>query len=166
MGPEAVAALVGAGAGAVVGFALGFVGEWIREARRESGDARAASRMIVAEMIANISTIDAARLGRSWDVQGNIRQFAWDAYGAAVVRHVKWHEIGLIARAYTAAHDAVWAMESDMSDEDKEEVVDRLFSELVVGLRQGMLLAGESRDDVERRLGAALEMSKQARDVS
>lgn len=162
MGPEATAALVGAGVGAVVGAVIGFAGEWLRDVRRESADSRAAAKMIVAELVTNASTIDTGWGGGP--LVGHVRQAAWDAYGSALVRKAEWTDLGTIAKAYSAAHDALWVFNSDLSEEGKNELLEKLVGEVVAGLRQAMLLAGQPPGGVEHRLAAVEEMSKKWRD--
>lgn len=160
MGPEATAVLVGV----VVGFILGFVGDLTRETWRERRDSKAAARMIFAELVANLSAISTALNYGEWF--GGVRQSAWEAYGAMLVRRPDWEGAGRIALAYSASRDAQCVFESpdeSWKKGDKDDMLERLLDEVATGLRHVSLLAGESKEDTERRLGTAIAFSKRSR---
>lgn len=157
MGPEATAALVGAGLGAVVGFTLGFFGDWIRETLRERRDAKAAARMIFAELQANGANLVTAHYTGRWP--SPYRRAAWDAHGAKLARR-KGSDVGRITFAYDVAayfHSLYEHDEGAGVTAEQQKLMEQTLDHIWSALAELAQLSGESPETARLRAERSTE---------
>jgi hypothetical protein len=106
MSPEAVAALVGAAGGWVLGFGTDMV-RTERELRRQR---KVAAQLVYAELVINMATVIAFRDSGSWSSNG-MRRHAWDSHASALLHRAKENRVVRLARAYSALEDVQFLAE-------------------------------------------------------
>jgi hypothetical protein len=126
---------------------------WLAD-RRER---KVAARLIFGEIVVNFAGMSA--LAAHGELPGGIRQVAWDAFGAKLVRSLDAEDLMRVVQGYSSFADVAWAA----SDQEFDPVKDEYDAKFVKAQMQYAhrafrivgRLAGYAPDEIERRLKKA-----------
>jgi MFS family permease len=159
VGPEAVAALVGAGSGGGIAILTGLTSSVWRRRR----DRRAAAQLIFAELVIGCAAASAAIITGEWSSRsGGPERSAWMSYGSALLPSRSIDKVANLAQAYRALEDIAWLIEKHGRLDDPR-VRDDLLGEIETGIRSVAVIAGKKAGDVEQSIAAGREADERFR---
>ena len=158
---EVVTALISAGVGASLGWALGFIGDGARQRRRDRKEARAAALVIFGELAESLGNLWVARQIGLWTSSQSPRRTAWDAYGVILMRGGSVDTLAPLALAYSSLADADWLIsaseDADFRTDEGRALESAIIPRVEDGLRAVGMAAGLTSHDIERRLQSIME---------
>ena len=109
--------------GAAFGWLLGYIGDSLRERRREQREARAAALAIFAELVEALGNLWTARKLGVWTSSHGPRRTAWDAYGVTLLRGGDVETLAPLGVSYSSLADAEWLFAMS-ADKPKPSIID------------------------------------------
>jgi hypothetical protein len=151
LGPEAVAALLGAGGGWI----LAFFSELALDIRRARRARMIAALLIYGELTENYAALSALRAHNVWSRgEATFRRAAWTGSGPALLDGGDINRAGKLTMAYSVLEDIAWLAQDPARDFSRGEDAKFLDDQLPwvrEGLREVARLTGLSNQELDRR---------------